>query len=82
MTHQEGARRGENVSLTEVLPVVRMLSRVEKFRLIQVLAEELAAVEEVPHLRAGQTYPVCSPDHAYQAAEVLMQVLEKGEAGQ
>ncbi len=67
------------MSLTEVLPTVRMLSRIEKLRLIQLLAGELAGVEEPPRLEAGQTYEVWSPHNAYEAAEVLLQMLQKGK---
>jgi len=65
------------MSLAEVLPSARKLSSVEKLRLIQLLAEELASAQEVPELEAGKTYPVWSPHDAYQAAEILFQMLEK-----
>jgi len=65
------------MSLVEVLPAVRMLSRGEKIRLVQLLTEELASSEEVPGLEAGQCYPVWSPHDAYAGAEVLLQLLEK-----
>jgi len=64
------------MSLAEVLPSVRMLSGVEKLRLIQLLADELASGQAVPQLEAGKTYAVWSPHDAYQAAEVLLQMLE------
>jgi hypothetical protein len=68
------------MSLADVLPAVRVLSRVEKLRLIQFLADELAGSERVPELQDGQTYPVWSPHDAYDAAEVLLRLLEKGKA--
>ncbi len=63
------------MSLAELLPEVHSLSRVDKLRLIQLLAEELAR-DEVGLLESGQSYPVWSPDAAYPAAAVMMQTLE------
>ena len=65
------------MSLPEVLPAVKNLSRVEKLRLIELVASDLACAEEVSGLQAGQTYEVWSPHDAYQAAEVLRDMLEK-----
>jgi hypothetical protein len=65
------------MSYLEMLPSVRALSRIEKLRLIQVLADELAQAEELNPFVAGQTYPLSSPDRAYDAAAVLLQELEK-----
>jgi hypothetical protein len=63
------------LSLLEVLPDVQSLSRVDKIRLIQYLAQELERDEE--HLiEAGRSYPVWSPDQAFNAASVLLQALE------
>jgi hypothetical protein len=45
-------------------------------RLIQVLAEELALAEEAFPFEANRAYPLWSPDHAYQAAAVLLQELD------
>ena len=64
------------MSLTELLPSVRSLSRTEKLRLIQFLAQSLAEVEETCPIEAGQTYPIWSPLDATKAAAVLLQVLE------
>jgi hypothetical protein len=64
------------MSLAEVLPQVRSLSRVDKLRLIQFLAQELAG-EEVCPIEPGQSYPVWSPDQAFSAAATLLQALEK-----
>jgi hypothetical protein len=70
------------MSLVEVLPSINSLSRVEKLRLIQLLAEELADGEGSSGILANQSYPVWSPDHAFSAAETLLQTLrsesEKG----
>lgn len=63
------------MSLLEMLPEIRTLSRSEKLRLIQILAAELAANEGDVTLVAGQTYPVWSPDTAFAAADTLLEAL-------
>jgi hypothetical protein len=69
------------MSLAEVLPNVQSLSRADKLRLIQFLAQDLAQIEESGPIRPDQTYPVWSPHEAFGAAAVLMQALE-AERGQ
>lgn len=63
------------MSLTEMLPNINSLSRVEKLRLIQLLAQELAEGEDNPAIPANQSYPVWSPDQAFAAADTLLQSL-------
>jgi hypothetical protein len=67
------------MSLTEMLPDIQSLPRADKLKLIQFLAQELAAAEGPPVLRAGQSYPVWSPDQAFSAAETLLQTLRAEE---
>ena len=69
------------MSLVEVLPNVQSLSRIDKLRLIQFLARDLAQTEEGPALEAGRSYPVWSPHDAFGAAAVLRKALE-AERGQ
>jgi len=64
------------MSFLEMLPEVRALSRIDKLRLIQLLAEDLAHAEESAPFAAGQTYPLWSPDRAFDAAAVLLRELE------
>lgn len=63
------------MSLAEVLPEVQTLSRLDKIRLIQILAQELEQ-DEAGLIESGKSYPAWSPDRAFAAAAVLMQVLE------
>lgn len=63
------------MSLSEVLHEVQSLSRIEKLRLIQALAEELAK-DEGALIEPGLSYPVWSPDRAFAAAASLLQALE------
>ena len=60
----------------EMLPEVRALSRIDKLRLIQLLAEDLAQAEESNPFVAGQSYPLWSPDRAYDAVAGLLKELD------
>lgn len=63
------------MSLAEVLPEVQTLSRLDKIRLIQILAQELER-EESDLIEPNRSYPVWSPDQAFTAAGALLQALE------
>jgi hypothetical protein len=68
---------GFPMSFTELLPLVGTLPRSEKFRLVQVLIDQLAK-EEAPQLFCeGHTYPIWTPDYAPNAASQLAQALEE-----
>jgi hypothetical protein len=67
------------MSLTEVLPEVQSLSRIDKIRLIQFLARELEQ-DEASLIEPGRSYPVWSPDKAFSAAAALLQALEEDKA--
>ncbi len=67
------------MSLAEVLPEVQSLSRLDKLRLIQVLAQEVER-EDGGQIEPGRSYPVCSPDRAFTAAAILLQALEEDKA--
>ena len=60
------------MSLTRVLPDVQALSRLDKIRLIQLLAQELERDEDGP-IEPGRSYPLWSPDQAFPAAAALLQ---------
>jgi hypothetical protein len=64
------------MSLVELLPTVRSLSRQDKLRLIQWLAGELAQTEELNPIPAGHSYTLWSPDQAYDASAVLLRALD------
>jgi hypothetical protein len=64
------------MSLTEVLPDIQALSRPDKLRLVQVLAQELEREDGGP-IESGRSYPVWSPDRAFSAAAALLQALEE-----
>lgn len=58
--------------LAELIPEAKSLSRADKLRLIQLLAEELAENEGI---EADQSYAVWSPDRAFDAADVMLRTL-------
>ena len=60
--------------LAELIPEAKSLSRVDKLRLIQLLAEELAG-DEGGVIEASQSYAVWSPDRAFDAADVMLRAL-------
>jgi hypothetical protein len=61
--------------LSDVLPDLRTLSRLDKIRLIQLLAQELERDED-GLIEPGRSYPNWSPDTAFAAAATLLQALE------
>ncbi len=64
------------MSLAEVLPEVQTMSRLDKIRLIQILAQELER-DEGELIEPGRSYPLWSPDRAFTAADALLQALEE-----
>jgi hypothetical protein len=64
------------MTLTEVLPEVQTLSRLDKIRLIALLAQELER-DEGALIEPGRSYPVWSPDRAFSAAAALLEALEE-----
>jgi len=70
------------MSLVEMLPSIESLSRVDKLRLIQFLAQNLAAGEPDLAIAGDRSYPVWSPDEAFVGAETLLDALraEQGRA--
>ena len=60
--------------LAELIPEARSLSRVDKLRLIQLLAEELAG-DEGDGIEANQSYAIWSPDCAFDAAHAMLRTL-------
>jgi hypothetical protein len=66
------------MSLTELLPVLQELTRADKLRVLQFLVLELAK-EEGALLIPEASYPIWSPYEAFDAAAVLLEVLERGK---
>jgi hypothetical protein len=62
------------MTVTELLPTLRNLSRVDKLRVIQFLVAELEK-EERTLLSPEGTYSVRAPHTAFQAADALLAAL-------
>ncbi len=60
----------------ELLTTLHKLSRTDKLRLVQILVNDLASEETAP-IQPDQEYAIWSPYDAYDAAQVLMEELEK-----
>jgi hypothetical protein len=65
------------MSIAEIIPAVRALSRGEKFQLAQLLLEDLATGELPPLFKEGQVYPIYTPEYAPNAAAQLAKVLRE-----
>lgn len=70
------------MSLTELIPAVKILPRADKLRLMQFLVVDLAREEGVPLLIADAEYPIWTPLNAFDAAETLWQMLETRKAAE
>ena len=68
------------MSLTELVPAIRMLPRADKLRLMQFLIIDLAQEEGIPLLAAEAEYPVWTPLNAFDAADTLWQMLQTHQA--
>jgi hypothetical protein len=69
------------MSLTELLPVVHALPRVDKLKLLRMLADDLAAEELGQALESGTRHTLWSPYDAYDAAAVLLEAIDLDQAG-
>ncbi len=62
------------MSITEMLPEVRSLSRGDKIRLIQMVAQEWVR-DETEVIQPDRDYPIWSPDSAFSAGAAMLDVL-------
>jgi hypothetical protein len=65
------------MSITELIPAVRALPRIEKIRMAQLLLDDLAAEELLSTLHPGQELPIHTPEFAPGAAAQLATLLEE-----
>lgn len=68
------------MSLNELFPAIKTLTRADKLRLMQFLVIDLAQEEGVPLLTAEAEYPIWTPLHSFEAADTLLQMLKDHEA--
>lgn len=63
------------MTVTQLLPQLQQLNRVDKLHIMQFLVSELAQ-EESDLLQPGLDYTVWSPYDAFEAADTMLQFLE------
>jgi hypothetical protein len=68
-----------SMSIAEIIPAVRALSRSEKFQLAQLLLQDLAGEELPAMFKEGQVYPIFTPEHAPGVAAQLAQLIKTEE---
>ncbi len=68
------------MTVSELLPTLSHLNRVDKLRVMQHLVMELVNEDE-GHFSAGTEYPVWSPHTAFDAADVLLAALAADQSG-
>lgn len=68
------------MTLTELIPSIQKLNRrSEKIQLLQIIVNELDQEEQNQNLTHQEKYPIYSPLNAFEAADTLLQVLEKNK---
>ena len=65
------------MSFAEILPAVHALPRVDKLRLLQVLADDIAQVEGLAVFQPGVAYPLLTPYTGHDAAVALQKMLDE-----
>jgi hypothetical protein len=60
---------------SELISMLRGLSRADKFHIMQILISELAQ-QETDLIKPDQSYPVWSPYDAVEAADTMLKVLK------
>jgi hypothetical protein len=68
--------------LAELKSQIQELSKIDKLRLMQFLATELVKEEGVNFFVENQEYPIWSPYDCSEAADTLMNLLEKKQQEQ
>jgi hypothetical protein len=68
------------MTLSELLPDLQALSRADKLRVIQMMAEDVAREEGVGAAEVSRAYPIWSPYDAFDGANQLLRALNEEEA--
>lgn len=66
------------MTVKELLPTLKSLSKADKLRIMQFLVFELAR-EENALLQSGATYPVWSPYNSHEAAHKLADLIKEDQ---
>ena len=69
------------MTLSELMPAIQSLPRVEKLHLIQVLTHDVAHDESLSSGVAGKAVPIWSPYDSYEGAATLLSALNDNKAG-
>ncbi len=69
--------RSAAVSITELIPAMRALPRIEKFRLVRLLLDDLAGEELLAGVKQGQEFPLYTPGVGPGAAAQLATLLQE-----
>ena len=67
------------LTLTSIMPTVRMLPALDKLKLIQILAEDIGQDKDFFPFESSKTYQFPTPYGSYGVAMILMEYLEKEE---
>ncbi len=65
------------MGLPQLQSAIQTLSRSDKFRLVHFILYELAEEDSSSLLENGKEYPIWSPYNAHDAAEILLNELDK-----
>ena len=68
------------MTLDQLLPKLKVLSRSEKLRLIHLLAADVAREEGMGFAEPDKGYPLWSPHNAFEGASVLLKALAEDKA--
>lgn len=68
------------MTLSEMLPTIRSLPRLDKLRLIQLLAADIAGDDGIALDMADKTVPIWSPYDSFQGADTLLRLLDGEKA--
>jgi len=63
------------ITLTRIVPAVRMLPALDKLRLIRILAEELEVAKGIFPFESGKTYYLPTPYNSFGAATILAEAM-------
>ena len=67
------------ITLTKIVPAVRMLPANDKLKLIRILAEELEVAKEIFPFESGKTYYLPTPYNTFGAAATLADTMASYE---
>ena len=63
------------ITLSRIVPAVRMLPALDKLRLIRILAEELEVAKEIFPFESGKTYYLPTPYNSFGAGAILAEAM-------